>query len=169
MILLKDDALLTSNHRHPSILWQVSTRDSTSADMYHPVHGTARLTKSTHYCCQLLALPLNINGQQQCINLKHKHRVHLENITNTDCSQAISRLSLLLMKGNAAILINRIPAAPDATIDGLLWAANFKTVPNICCYIFCVRIDLPMSTSNNPMRPLYANKHITPESLDSPK
>ena len=39
--------------------------------MYHPVHGTARLTKSTHYCCQLLALPLNINGQQQCINLEN--------------------------------------------------------------------------------------------------
>ena len=61
----------SANHRHPSILWQVSTRDSTSADMHHPVHGTARLTKSTHYCCQLLALPLNINGQQQCINLEN--------------------------------------------------------------------------------------------------
>ena len=36
------------------------------------------------------------------------------------CSQATSRLSLLLMKGNAAILSNRIPAAPDAPIDGLL-------------------------------------------------
>ena len=36
------------------------------------------------------------------------------------CSQAISRLSLLLMKGNASILINRIPAAPDAAVDGLL-------------------------------------------------
>ena len=36
------------------------------------------------------------------------------------CSQATSRLSLLLMKGNAAILTNRIPAAPDALIDGLL-------------------------------------------------
>ena len=35
------------------------------------------------------------------------------------CSQATSRLSLLLMKGNAAILTNRIPAAPDA-LDGLL-------------------------------------------------
>ena len=36
------------------------------------------------------------------------------------CSQATSRLSLLLMKGNAAILANRIPAAPAAVIDGLL-------------------------------------------------
>ena len=61
----------SANHRHPSILWQVSTRDSTSADMYHPVHGTARLTKSTHYCCQLLALPLNINRQLQRINLEN--------------------------------------------------------------------------------------------------
>ena len=39
--------------------------------MHHPVHGTARLTKSTHYCCQLLALPLNINRQQQRINLEN--------------------------------------------------------------------------------------------------
>ena len=35
------------------------------------------------------------------------------------CSQATSRLSLLLMKGNSAILINRIPSAPDPTIDGV--------------------------------------------------
>ena len=35
------------------------------------------------------------------------------------CSQATSRLSLLLMKGNSAILINRIPSAPDPVIDGV--------------------------------------------------
>ena len=36
------------------------------------------------------------------------------------CSHAISRLSLLLMKGNASILINRIPSAPLGPIDGVL-------------------------------------------------
>ena len=35
------------------------------------------------------------------------------------CSHAISRLSLLLMKGNSAILINRIPSAPQGPIDGV--------------------------------------------------
>ena len=35
------------------------------------------------------------------------------------CSQATSRLSLLLMKGNSAILINRIPSAPDPAIDSV--------------------------------------------------
>ena len=35
-------------------------------------------------------------------------------------SQATSRLSLLLMKGNAAILTNRIPSHPEAHIDGVL-------------------------------------------------
>ena len=35
------------------------------------------------------------------------------------CSHAVSRLSLLLMKGNAAILINRIPSATTAPIDGV--------------------------------------------------
>ena len=35
-------------------------------------------------------------------------------------SKATSRLSLLLMKGNAAILTNRIPSAPDPHIDGVL-------------------------------------------------
>ena len=35
------------------------------------------------------------------------------------CSQATSRLSLLLMKGNSAILINRIPSSPDPAIDGV--------------------------------------------------
>ena len=39
--------------------------------MYHPVHGTARLTKSTYYCCQLIALPLIINRQLQRINLEN--------------------------------------------------------------------------------------------------
>ena len=34
-------------------------------------------------------------------------------------SQATSRLSLLLMKGNAAILSNRIPSPPEAFIDGV--------------------------------------------------
>ena len=38
----------------------------------------------------------------------------------SECSsQATSRLSLLLMKGNSAILINRIPSAPDPVIDGV--------------------------------------------------
>ena len=36
------------------------------------------------------------------------------------CSHAISRLSLLLMKGNASILINRIPSVPSGPIDGVL-------------------------------------------------
>ena len=35
------------------------------------------------------------------------------------CSHAISRLSLLLMKGNSAILINRIPSAPQGPIVGV--------------------------------------------------
>ena len=35
------------------------------------------------------------------------------------CSHAISRLSLLLMKGNTAILVNRIPSAPQGPIDGV--------------------------------------------------
>ena len=35
------------------------------------------------------------------------------------CSHAISRLSLLLMRGNSAILVNRIPSAPQGTIDGV--------------------------------------------------
>ena len=34
------------------------------------------------------------------------------------------------MKGNAAILANRIPAAPDAAVDGLLQ----KTVPETIVY-----------------------------------
>ena len=35
------------------------------------------------------------------------------------CSHAVSRLSLLLMKGNAAILINRIPSVTAAPVDGV--------------------------------------------------
>ena len=35
------------------------------------------------------------------------------------CSHAISRLSLLLMKGNSAILVNRIPSIPHGPIDGV--------------------------------------------------
>ena len=40
-------------------------------------------------------------------------------------SKATSRLSLLLMKGNAAILTNRIPSAPDPHNDGVLWWPPF--------------------------------------------
>ena len=35
------------------------------------------------------------------------------------CSHAISRLSLLLMKGNSAILVNRIPSITHGPIDGV--------------------------------------------------
>ena len=35
------------------------------------------------------------------------------------CHHAVSRLSLLLMKGNAAILINRIPSATPPQVDGI--------------------------------------------------
>ena len=35
------------------------------------------------------------------------------------CSHAISRLSLLLMKGNSAILVNRIPSIPQGPTDGV--------------------------------------------------
>ena len=35
------------------------------------------------------------------------------------CSHAISRLSLLLMKGNSAILVNRIPSTPQGPTDGV--------------------------------------------------
>ena len=35
------------------------------------------------------------------------------------CSHAISRLSLLLMKGKSAILVNRIPSIPQGPIDGV--------------------------------------------------
>ena len=70
------------------------------------------------------------------------------------CSQAISRLSLLLMKGNASILINRIPAAPDAAVDGLLWAATLRTVPNMLALIYLCRLQplwdlyMPINTSH---------------------
>ena len=47
-------------HRLPSFLWQVSTLDSASADLYHLVEGTAHFTKSTHYHCYLLAFLFNI-------------------------------------------------------------------------------------------------------------
>ena len=54
-------------HRLPSFLWQVSTLDSASADLYHLLEGTAHFTKSIHFHCYLLAFLLNINGQRQCM------------------------------------------------------------------------------------------------------
>ena len=49
-----------ASHRLPSFLWQVSTLETASVDMYHFVHGTTHFTKSSHYHCYLLAFLFNI-------------------------------------------------------------------------------------------------------------
>ena len=66
------------------------------------------------------------------------------------------------MKGNAAILINRIPAAPDAAVDGLLWEANLKLVHNNLFSSLCQNSSAHVHF-NNHLRCLHANKHITPK------
>ena len=66
------------------------------------------------------------------------------------------------MKGNAAILINRIPAAPDAAVDGLLWEANLKLVQNNLFSSLCQNSSAHVHF-NNHLRCLHANKHITPK------
>ena len=49
-----------ASHRLPSFLWQVSTLETASVDMYHFVHGTTHFTKRSHYHCYLLAFLFNI-------------------------------------------------------------------------------------------------------------
>ena len=92
-ILPKDDTLPTTSQRLPSFLWQVNTLDSASADIYHPVHGTAHLTKSTHYHRQrfLLALLLNINAMVSGLENTNKYisRTSIRTGSRLACTAAL--------------------------------------------------------------------------------
>jgi len=75
-----------ASHRLPSFLWQVSTLETASVDMYHFVHSTTHFTKSSHHHCYLLAFLFNITMPLWSATVhrsrNHKQLVHSENIIN---------------------------------------------------------------------------------------
>ena len=70
-----------------------------------------------------------------------------------------SRISLLLMRGNALILLDHSPSA-DPLVDGDMWSNQHQNVPDI--EQICISV-----TACKPLSCLFSNKHLFTAQLNA--